>query len=201
MDWDAFMETVEHQTTVPAKLDGKDRIAIFVFHCQDVNKGLVRMLSSAIVMRDGREHTATFPAAPIALTVNVSHPMNVFAIMDGLVKAVMSVNPWLDVFMDTAWIILTLVSVRVGGKDTFVTSRPALWIVIMVSATLQELPIPPTSASAILGGEVRAVTSAAPTGDAPIRVMMLATTPMNASASRPRMTLSFCVTIQFSFNT
>jgi hypothetical protein len=159
-----------------------------------------RMPLNVTALKDGKEHTVTSPVVATAPMANVSHPMNVSAIMDGLVITAMSVNLWQDVFMVTAWIILTPVSVRVDGKDIFATRRPVLWIVTMVSATLQELLIPPTSASVILDGEVRAVTSAVPTGDAPIRVMMLATTPMNASASRPRTTLSFCATTQFSFN-
>jgi len=117
------METAEHQTTVLAKLVGKVQIVIFAFHFRDVNTALVRMPLNVTATRDGRELTATSPAVPIVPTVNVSHPMSVFAIMDGLVITAMSVNPWPDVSTDTVWIILTPVSVRAGGRDTFATSR------------------------------------------------------------------------------
>jgi len=61
----------------------------------------------------------------------------------------------------------------------------------------QVLPIPPTSVSAILDGEVRAVTSAAHTGDVQIRVMMLVRILMSASVFKPRMIHWVFATIQF----
>ena len=197
MDWDVYMETVGHQTSVLVKLDGRVLIAIFVFRCQDVIMDLARMLLNATVMKDGKEHIVTFPAAITAPMANASLPMNVSAIMDGLVRRVTPANLWQDVFMAAVWIILTPVFVRVVGRDIFVTSLTAHWIVITDSAMLQVLPILPTSVSATLDGEARDVTSAAPTGDAQIRVMMLVTVPMNASVSRQRMTHWVCATIQF----
>ncbi len=197
MDWGAFTETAEHQTTAHVKLVGKVQIAIFVFRSQDVSMALVRMPLNATVTRDGKELTATSLAAPTAPMANVSHLTNVFAIMAGLVKTVMSVSPWLAVSTDTAWIILTPVSARVDGKDTFVTSLTAIWIAITDSVMPQVLPILPTSVSVTLDGEVKHVTYAVHTGDVQIRAMMLATTPMNASVSRLRMTQIICATTQF----
>jgi len=67
----------------------------------------------------------------------------------------------------------------------------------MDSATHPVLPIHPTSVSATLDGEVRPVTSAAPTGNAPIRMMMLATIPMNVSALSQKMIQKLCATTPF----
>ena len=197
MDWDVCMENAGHLTSAPAKSDGRVQIAMFAFHCQDVIKALVRMRLNAIAMKGGKEHIATSRAATTAPMANVLHPMNVSAIMDGLVRIAMSANPWQDVSTVTVWIILTLAFVRVAGRDTFVTNLLANWIAIMDSVMLQVLPILPTSVSANLDGEGRAVTSAAPTGDAQIRVMMLVAIPMNVSVSRQRMTHWVCATIQF----
>ena len=106
----------------------------------------------------------------------------------------MSVNPWQDVSMVTVWIILTPVSVRVDGKDIFVTSLTAPWTATMDSAIHRVLPIQLTSVFATLDGEERHVTSVAPTGDAQIRVTMLATIPMNVSALSRRMIQKLCAT-------
>jgi hypothetical protein len=154
----------------------------------------VQMHLNVTAMRDGREHTATFPAATTAPMANASLQMNVSAAMAGLVRAAMSVNPWLDVFMADAWTIPILVSVRKGGKDIFVTSHHANWTAIMDSAMPQERPIPLISASAILAGEEIAVTSAVPTGDVQIKETMLATFPMNVSALRMRKIPISCAT-------
>ena len=191
------METVGHQTTVPAKLDGKDPIAIFAFHCQDVNMAHAKMLLNATALRDGKGHTVTSPVVAIAPMANVLLPMNVSAIMDGLVITAMSVNLWQDVFMVTVWIILTPVSVRVDGRVIFVTSLTALWIATMDFVIQRVLLIPPTSAFATLDGEARPVTSVALTGDAPIRLTMLATIPMNVSVLTQRMIQKLCVTTLF----
>jgi hypothetical protein len=67
----------------------------------------------------------------------------------------------------------------------------------MDSATHPVLPIQPTSASVTLDGEVRPVTSAVPTGNAPIRVMMLATIPMNVSVLSQKMIQKLCATTLF----
>ena len=83
MDLDVCMETVEHQTTVPVKWDGRVPTAIFVFHCLDVNMALARMPLNVTVMKDGKEHTVIFLAVAIVPMDNVLHPMNVSAIMDG----------------------------------------------------------------------------------------------------------------------
>jgi hypothetical protein len=145
------------------------------------------MLLNVTARRDGKEHTVTSPAAATAPMANVLHPMNVSATTDGPVRIAMSANLWQDVSMVTAWITLTPVSVRVDGRDTFVTSLTAIWTAIMDSAIHQVFPTPPTSAFAILDGEARPVTSVAPTGNAPIRVIMLATIPMSVSVSRQKM--------------
>ena len=197
MDWDVCTETVGHLTTAPVKLDGRVQIAIFVFPCLDVIVVLVRMLLNAIAMKDGKEHIVTFPVATTAPTANVSLPMNVSAIMDGLVRIAMSANPWQDVSTVTVWIILTLVSVRVDGRDIFVTNHPVLWIATMDFVMHQALPMPLTSVSVTLDGEVRAVTSVAPTGDARTRMMMLVVIPMSASVLRQRMIPWVCATTQF----
>jgi hypothetical protein len=196
MDLDVCTETAELQTTVPVKLVGRVPIAMFVFHCQVVTMGLVRMLLIVTVKKDGKEPTATSLAATTAPMANVLLPMNVSAITDGLVRTVMSVNPWQDVFTAGVWIILTPASVRVDGKGTFVTSHHALWIATTDSVIPQVLPILPTSASANLDGEVKPVTSVAHTGGVQIRVMMLAITPMNAFVSKQRMTRRICATTQ-----
>jgi hypothetical protein len=145
------------------------------------------MLLNVTVRRDGKEHTVTSPAAATAPMANVLHPMNVSATTDGLVRIAMSANLWQDVSMVTAWITLTPVSVRVDGRDTFVTSLTVIWTAIMDSVIHQVFPTPPTFAFAILDGEARPVTSVAPIGDAPIRVTMLATIPMSVSVLRQKM--------------
>ncbi len=126
MDWDVFMETAGHQTTVLVKLDGRVQIAMFAFHCQGVIMGLARMLLNATVMKDGKEHTVTSPVATTAPMANASHPMNVSATMDGPERIVMSVNLWQDVLMESVRIILTLASVKRDGRDTFVTNHLAI---------------------------------------------------------------------------
>ena len=186
------MENAEHLTSVPVRLAGRVPTVTFVSRCQDVLMVPVQMHLNVTAMRDGREHTVTFPAATTAPMDNVSLQMNVSAAMDGLVKTVMSVNPWLDVCMANVWTILILVSVRVDGRDIFATSHHANWIAIMDSVMLQEWPIPPIFAFANLDGEERVVTSAAPTGDAQIKGMMHATSPMNVFASTMKRILSSC---------
>jgi len=193
---DVFTESAEHQISVPVRLAGRVPTVIFVSHCQDVLMDHVQMLLNATAKRDGKEHIVTFPAATTAPMDNVSLQMNVSAAMDGVVRAVMFVNPWLDVFMANVWIILILVSVILDGKDIFVTSHHANWIAITASVMHLVWPIPQISASANLVGEERAVTSAARTGDVQIKVMMPVIFPMNVSASRMRMILIDCAITQ-----
>lgn len=194
MVWDVFMVSAGHLTSVPVRLAGKVPTVTFVSLCQVVPMDHVQMHLNVTAMRDGREHTATFPAATTAPMANASLQMNVSAAMAGLVRAAMSVNPWLDVFMADAWTIPILVSVRKDGKDIFVTSHHANWTAITDSVMRLVWPILPISASVSLVGEVRAVTSAAHTGDALIKEMMLATFPMNVFASTTRKILNYCVT-------
>ena len=126
MDWDVYMEIAGLQTTAHVKLDGRVPIAMFVFHCQDVIMALVQMPLNATVMKGGKEPTVTSPVATTAPMANASHPMNVSATMDGLERIAMSVNPWQDVFMAAVRIILTPVSVKMDGRDTFVTNHLAI---------------------------------------------------------------------------
>ena len=186
------MENAGPLTSVPVRLAGRVPIVMFVSHCLDVLMDHVQMHLNVTVMRDGREHTVTFPAATTAPMDNVSLQMNVSAAMDGLGKIVMSANLWLDVFMANVWTILIPVSVRVDGRDISVTSPLANWIAITDSVMLQELPIPPIFVFANLVGEERAVTSAAPTGDAQIKGMMHVTSPMNVFASTMKRIQSSC---------
>ena len=186
------MENAGHLTSVPVRLAGRVPIVMFVSHCQDVLMVHVQMHLNVTAMRDGREHTVTFPAATTAPMDNASLQMNVSAAMDGLVKAAMSANPWLDVFMANVWTIPILVSVRVDGRDISVTSPLANWIAITDFVMLQEWPIPPIFAFANLVGEERAVTNAALTGDAQIKVMMHATSPTNVFASTMRRIQNYC---------
>jgi len=191
---DVFTESAGHQTSVPVRLAGRVPTVMFVSHCLVVTMDHVQMHLNVTVMRAGKEHIVTFPAAKTAPMENVSLQMNVSAAMDGVVRAAMSVSQWLDVFMANVWIILILVSVTADGKDICVTSHHANWIATMDSVMHLVWPIPPISAYANLVGEERAVTSAALTGDAQIKMMMHVTNLINVFASRMRMIRNNCAT-------
>ena len=98
--------------------------------------------------------------------------------------------------MATVWITPTPVSVRVDGRDIFAISHHVIWIAIMDSAMLLVFPMLTTFASANLDGEEMAVIHAAHTGGALIRKLMLATIPMNASASGGKPIQRACATTQ-----
>ena len=177
----ASMENAEHPTSVPVRLAGKVLTVTFVSHYQDVNMVPALMPSNATAILDGREHTVTSQAVETAPMATACIQMNVSATMAGQVKIAITVNQWLDVSMAVVLIILTLAIA--AGKVTFVTSCLVIWIAIMASVILQAMELT-TSASVSLDGEERVVTSAGPTGGAPIKGMMLAANPMSVSAPK-----------------
>ena len=179
----ASMENAEHPTSVPVWLAGKVLTVTFVSHYQDVNMVPALMPSNATAILDGREHTVTSQAVETAPMATACIQMNVSATMAGQVKIAITVNQWLDVSMAVVLIILTLAFVKVAGKVTFATSHLAIWIAIMASVTHLVMELT-TSASVSLDGEERVVTSAGPTGGAPIKGMMLAANPMSVSAQK-----------------
>ena len=194
--WDVSTESVVHQITVPVKLDGKDPTATFVFLYQAAITGLVKMLLTATVRLVGKELSVTSPPAKIAPMGSASHPMNVSAQMGGLVKIVMHAHLELDVNMELAEIIPTLVSVNKAGRDFSVINLPAVWIVTMEFVTLLVKLIQQAFVCANQGGKDQAVTFADLTGDVQIRMLMLVTIPMNVSASIMRLMIWVFATTQ-----
>ena len=190
------MESVGHQITAPVRLDGKDQTATFVFLYQVVIMALVTMPLNATVNLAGRELSVTSPPVKIAPMDSASHPMNVFAQMGGLVKIVMHAHLELDVTMELAWIIPTLVSVKMAGRDFSVINLPAVWIATMEFVTLLVKLIQQAFVCANQDGKDQAATFADLTGDVPIIMLMLVTIPMNVSASIMRLMIWVFATTQ-----
>ena len=189
-------ESAGHQITVLVRLDGKDQTATFVFLYQVVIMALVTMPLNATVNLAGRELSVTSPPVKIAPMGSASHPMNVSAQMGGLVKIVMHAHLELDVNMELAEIIPTLVSVNKAGRDFSVINLPAVWIATMEFVTLLVKLIQQAFVCANQGGKDQAVTFADLTGDVQIRMLMLVTIPMNVSASIMRLMIWVFATTQ-----
>ena len=190
------MESVEHQTTVHVKLDGRDPTATFVFLYQVVIMELATMHLTATVKLAGKEHSVTSPAVKTAPMDSVSLLMNVSVQTDGPVRIVMLANLALDVNTEPAENTLSPVSVNLAGRDFSVMNLPVVWIATMDFATHLVKQIQPTFAYVILDGKDRAVTLAHLTGNVPIRMPMLVTIPMNVSASTMKLMLWVFATTQ-----
>jgi hypothetical protein len=183
------------------RLAGRDPIAIFVFHCQDVITELATMLLNATVMKNGREPIVIFQAATTVPMDIAFHPMNAFATMDGKAAIVILARKWRDAFMDLAEPTHTPVSVRKVGKDIYVTKLHATSDVNMDFVMHPKLQEWPTFVSVRMDGEENTVKNAGPTGNAPTRIPMLVTCPMSVFALEETLIPWACATIPSLFIT
>lgn len=174
------MENVGLRTTVPAKLDGMERVATSVSHFLDVSTATVIRHTSVFVMMDGKEHFVMLLNVMGATMAFAYHQLNAGVTMAGRVPTVMCAKRCRDV----CTVVVTPSPIPACatniGKGRCVTNQNAANIVIMESVNTSK-PRIRLNAFVRADGKARLVTNAFLIGNAPTR-RTLATYPTSVSA-------------------